>query len=168
VTGSRYLLDTGAKRVLVDCGLFQGYKQLRLRNWSPPPIGPASIDAVILTHAHLDHSGYLPRLVKEGFTGPVYCSAGTRELCRILLPDSGHLQEEEARYANRAGFSKHHPALPLYTLQDADDCLKQFETVKVGSRWKPVEGIAAQFNPAGQIPDVPVFLDSPMAIDATA
>ncbi len=151
VTGSRYLLDTGAKRVLVDCGLFQGYKPLRLRNWSPPPVDPASIDAVVLTHAHLDHSGYIPRLVREGFTGPVYCSAATFELCRILLPDSGHLQEEDARYANRGGFSKHHPALPLYTVQDAEDCLKQFKIVKVGSRWAPAEGFVAQAGPAGHI-----------------
>lgn len=151
VTGSRYLLDTGAKRVLIDCGLFQGYKQLRLRNWSPPPVDPASIDAVVLTHAHLDHSGYIPRLVKEGFTGPVYCSASTFELCRILLPDSGHLQEEDAKYANRGGFSRHQPALPLYTVQDAEDCLKQFEVVKVGNRWEPAEGIVAQASPAGHI-----------------
>lgn len=151
VTGSRYLLDTGAKRVLIDCGLFQGYKQLRLRNWSPAPVDPASIDAVVLTHAHLDHSGYIPRLVKEGFTGPVYCSASTFELCRILLPDSGHLQEEDARYANRGGFSKHHPALPLYTFQDAEDCLKQFEVVKLGNRWEPAEGLVAQASPAGHI-----------------
>ncbi|MGE0031021.1 MAG: MBL fold metallo-hydrolase RNA specificity domain-containing protein [Steroidobacteraceae bacterium] len=151
VTGSRYLLDTGAKRVLVDCGLFQGYKQLRLRNWSPPPVDPASIDAVVLTHAHLDHSGYIPRLVNEGFTGPVYCTASTFELCRILLPDSGHLQEEDAKYANRRGFSKHHPALPLYTFQDAENCLKQFKVIKVGSRWEPAEGIVAQASPAGHI-----------------
>jgi len=151
VTGSRYLLDTGAKRVLIDCGLFQGHKQLRLRNWSPPPVDPASIDAVVLTHAHLDHSGYIPRLVKEGFAGRVYCSASTFELCRILLPDSGHLQEEDAKYANRSGFSKHHPALPLYTFQDAEECLKRFEVVKVGSRWEPAEGIVAQASPAGHI-----------------
>ena len=151
VTGSRYLLDTGKKRLLVDCGLFQGYKQLRLRNWAPPPVEPMSLDAVILTHAHLDHSGYIPRLAKEGFAGPVYCTRATLELCRILLPDSGHLQEEDASYANRAGFSKHRPALPLYTLQDAEDCLKQFEAVKVGSRFEPADGIHAEFRPAGHI-----------------
>lgn len=151
VTGSRYLLDTGTKRVLIDCGLFQGYKQLRLRNWSRFPCDPAGIDAVILTHAHLDHSGYIPRLVKEGFTGPVYCSASTFELCRILLPDSGHLQEEDAKYANRGGFSKHRPALPLYTFQDAEDCLKRFEVVEVGSRFEPVAGVVAQAGLAGHI-----------------
>lgn len=151
VTGSRYLLDTGTKRVLIDCGLFQGYKQLRLRNWSRFPFDPADIDAVILTHAHLDHSGYIPRLVNEGFTGPVYCSASTFELCRVLLPDSGHLQEEDAKYANRSGFSKHQPALPLYTIQDAEACLKRFEVVKVGSRFEPVAGVVAQASPAGHI-----------------
>jgi len=151
VTGSRYLLDIGTKRLLIDCGLFQGLKELRLRNWAPPPVDPASIDAIILTHAHLDHSGYIPRLVKEGFRGPVYCSASTLELCRILLPDSGHLQEEDAQYANRGGFSRHHPALPLYTFQDAEDCLTLFEAVKVGSRWEPAEGMIAQASPAGHI-----------------
>src|SRR5688572_11637711 len=108
VTGSRYLLESANRRILIDCGLFQGYKQLRLRNWSAPPFDPASIDAVILTHAHIDHSGYIPRLVKQGFKGPVFCSLATLELCRILLPDSGYLQEEDARFANLYGFSKHH------------------------------------------------------------
>src|SRR3990172_7703341 len=119
VTGSKYLVSTGAHKILVDCGLFQGYKQLRLKNWAPFPIPPAELDAVILTHAHLDHSGYLPLLVKNGFSGKVYCSEATRDLCAILLPDSGHLQEEEARYANKKGYSKHKPALPLYTQQEA-------------------------------------------------
>lgn len=119
VTGSKYLLEVPGKRVLVDCGLFQGYKQLRLRNWDKLPVDPASIDAVILTHAHLDHSGYLPLLIKEGFKGRVFCTPGTRDLCDILLPDSGYLQEQDADYANRHGFSKHRPALPLYTEKDA-------------------------------------------------
>ena len=113
VTGSKYLLKTDTKHILVDCGLFQGLKQLRLKNWSKLPINPAKIDAVVLTHAHIDHSGYLPLLVKNGFSGKVYCSEGTADLCKIMLPDSAHLQEEEAEYANRRGFSKHHPALPL-------------------------------------------------------
>ena len=151
VTGSRYLLDTGERRLLIDCGLFQGYKQLRLRNWSPPPFVSATIDGVILTHAHLDHSGYIPRLVKEGFKGPVFCSAATMELCRILLPDSGHLQEEDAKFANRHGFSKHHPALPLYTMQEAEACLKQFQTIEVGNRWKPADGMVAEARSAGHI-----------------
>ncbi|MDO9371363.1 MAG: MBL fold metallo-hydrolase [Gammaproteobacteria bacterium] len=129
VTGSRYLVTCGAKKVLVDCGLFQGYKQLRLRNWAPFPLDPREIDAVVLTHAHLDHSGYLPLLVKNGFKGKVYCSAATRDLCGILLPDSGYLQEEEARYANKRGFSKHAPALPLYTVEDAVHALRQLTPV---------------------------------------
>jgi metallo-beta-lactamase family protein len=129
VTGSRYLLQAVGHNVLIDCGLFQGYKSLRLRNWASPSFDPAALDAVILTHAHIDHSGYLPALVKRGFRGPIYCSPGTFELCRILLPDSAHLQEEEARYANRHGFSKHRPALPLYTLDDVESCLKQFRPV---------------------------------------
>ena len=112
VTGSKYLLRASGRGVMVDCGLFQGLKQLRLRNWAPLPIRTGDVDAVVLTHAHLDHTGYLPLLVKQGFSGPVHSSTGTAELCSILLPDSGHLQEEEARYANKRGFSKHKPALP--------------------------------------------------------
>jgi metallo-beta-lactamase family protein len=130
VTGSRYLLKSAERQVLLDCGLFQGYKQLRLRNWASPLIDPKSLDAVVLTHAHIDHSGYLPALVRRGFRGPIYCSFGTQELCRILLPDSAHLQEEEARYANRHGFSKHKPALPLYNLEDVRDCLKLFRPME--------------------------------------
>src|SRR5690606_31144491 len=113
VTGSRYLLETTTRRLLVDCGLFQGLKQLRQRNWEPFPVDPASIDAVLLTHAHLDHSGYLPLLVRNGFSGPIYCTPSTRALCGVLLPDSGHLQEEEAEYLNRHDLTKHKPALPL-------------------------------------------------------
>lgn len=119
VTGSKYLLDTGRSRILVDCGLFQGYKALRLRNWDPFPVDPASLDAVVLTHAHIDHSGYLPLLVRNGFRGRVFCTMGTAQLCGILLPDSAHLAEEDANFANRKGFSRHHPALPLYTAADA-------------------------------------------------
>ena len=115
VTGSRYLLERAGKRILVDCGLFQGLKQLRLRNWAPFPVEPRSVSAVILTHAHLDHSGYLPAFVRDGFEGPVYCSSATKDFCGILLPDSAHLQEQDAEYANRRKFSKHKPALPLYT-----------------------------------------------------
>lgn len=132
VTGSRYLLEDGGKRYLVDCGLFQGLKDLRLRNWSDFPVPPASISAVLLTHAHLDHSGYIPRLVRGGFRGPVYCSPATYDLCRILLPDSGHLQEEDAERANRHGYTKHSPALPLYTEEDARDSLGYFRPVEIG------------------------------------
>src|SRR5450755_4451669 len=111
VTGSRYLIQAGSRRVLVDCGLFQGYKHLRLRNWASFPVSPADIDAVVLTHAHLDHSGYLPRLVKAGFRGPVYCTPPTRALCEVLLLDSGRLQEEEAEYAGRKHSSRHQQPL---------------------------------------------------------
>jgi metallo-beta-lactamase family protein len=114
VTGSRYLLEDKDERILIDCGLFQGLKNLRLRNWQPFPVKPKSITSVILTHAHIDHSGYLPLLSKEGFKGEIYCSKATRELCKLLLEDSAHLQEQDADYANRKGFSKHNPARPLY------------------------------------------------------
>ena len=129
VTGSKYLISAGKQRILIDCGLFEGLKQLRLRNWEPPPVAPGEVHAVVLTHAHLDHSGYLPLFVRRGFKGPVYCTRATEDFCRILLPDSGFLQEEEAEYANRHGFSKHSPALPLYTLRDAERCLSAFTSV---------------------------------------
>jgi len=151
VTGSKYLVRHGGKCLLVDCGLFQGYKLLRLRNWSPLPIAPNQIDAVLLTHAHLDHSGYLPLLVKEGFAGHVYATSGTRDLCRILLPDSGHIQEEDAAFANRHGFSKHAPAMPLYTRQDALDCLPLLKAVDFGTTFQPIPGWRATFSPAGHI-----------------
>ena len=130
VTGSKYLLEAGGRKILIDCGLFQGLKQLRLRNWDKFPVNPAQIDAVVLTHAHLDHSGYLPLLVKNGFRGAVFCTSGTRDLCAILLPDSGYLQERDADFANRHGFSKHKPALPLYTEKEARACLEQLVTKK--------------------------------------
>ncbi|HSD90422.1 MAG TPA: MBL fold metallo-hydrolase, partial [Kofleriaceae bacterium] len=123
VTGSRYLVENEGSRVLVDCGLFQGTKKLRLRNWADMPFNGSRLDAVVLTHAHIDHAGYLPRLWKSGFTGPVYCTQGTRDLLQLLLPDAGHLQEEEAESANRGGYSKHQPALPLYTRDEATQCL---------------------------------------------
>ncbi|MDD5335258.1 MAG: MBL fold metallo-hydrolase [Rhodoferax sp.] len=151
VTGSKYLLRHEGKCLLLDCGLFQGYKLLRLRNWTPLPIAPDQIDAVLLTHAHLDHSGYLPVLAKEGFKGHVYASAGTRDLCRILLPDSGHIQEEDAAFANRHGFSKHAPALPLYTRQDALDCLHLLKAVDEGVTFQPIPGWRVTFSTAGHI-----------------
>ena len=132
VTGSKYLLEDGGWKILVDCGLFQGRKELRLRNWDKPPVDPSKINAVLLTHAHLDHSGYIPRLVKNGFKGTIYCSEATFDLCKILLPDSGHIQEEDAERANRYGYTKHKPALPLYTEQEALDCLKYFRPVEFG------------------------------------
>ncbi|HEV2548815.1 MAG TPA: MBL fold metallo-hydrolase [Stellaceae bacterium] len=133
VTGSKYLVEAGGCRILVDCGLFQGFKQLRLRNWEPLPVDPRTIDMVILTHAHLDHTGYLPLLVRNGFKGPVLCTAATRDLCGILLPDSGHLQEQDAAFANRHGFSKHRPALPLYTEAEARAALARFAPVDFGA-----------------------------------
>lgn len=151
VTGSKYLVTSGSRRILVDCGLFQGLKQLRLRNREPLPLDPASLDAVLLTHAHLDHSGYLPLLVRNGFRGPVHCTPGTRDLCGILLPDSGYLQEEEAEYANRHGFSKHHPAEPLYTQQDAIRSLDSFLDAPFGRELDLGEGLTATFLPAGHI-----------------
>ncbi len=151
VTGSRFLVDTPDARVLVDCGLYQGLKELRLRNWAPFPVDPASIDAVVLTHAHIDHSGALPRLVQEGFTGPVFASTSTTALAGIVLPDSGHLQEEEAAYANRRGFSKHHPAQPLYTEADARRALEQFRSIEFGARVEVADGVSATLSPAGHI-----------------
>src|SRR6266566_1905408 len=124
VTGSKYLVENEGSAILVDCGLFQGFKTLRLRNWAPFPFEPRSIAAAVLTHAHLDHSGALPLLVKQGFAGSIFCSRATIDLCGILLPDSGHLQEKDAEFANRHGFSKHKPALPLYTQQDARSALE--------------------------------------------
>jgi metallo-beta-lactamase family protein len=151
VTGSKYLVRYEGRSMLVDCGLFQGYKQLRLRNRAPLPIAPDQVDAVVLTHAHLDHSGYLPLLVKEGFCGKVYASPGTQALCKILLPDSGHIQEEDAAFANRHGFSKHAPALPLYTRQDALDCLPHIHAAKVGDTFEPIPGWRVTFSAAGHI-----------------
>jgi metallo-beta-lactamase family protein len=151
VTGSRFLVESGASRVLVDCGLFQGLKPLRLRNWEPFPVDPASIDSVLLTHAHVDHSGYLPALWRSGFRGRVLASEGTAELCRIVLRDSGRLHEEEAAYANRKGYSEHDPAMPLYTESDAEEVLGRFEVVPYGTRVDAAEGVQACLRPAGHI-----------------
>ena len=151
VTGSKYLMEADGRRFFVDCGLFQGFKQLRLRNWAPLPVDPRTIDAVLLTHAHLDHSGYLPLLVKEGFRGPIICTPATRDLCAILLPDSGHLQEKDAEFANRHDFSKHHPALPLYTLNDAETSLKRFAPVAFEQDKQLSPHVHFRFVPAGHI-----------------
>jgi metallo-beta-lactamase family protein len=129
VTGSRYLLEAGVQRLLVDCGLFQGPKDLRLRNWGPFPVEPSSIRWLVLTHAHLDHTGYIPRFVKAGFHGEIRATSGTVDLAHLLLPDSGHLQEEDAAFANKKRFSKHTPALPLYTYDDAVASLQRFNPV---------------------------------------
>ena len=137
--------------MLVDCGLFQGYKKLRERNWSEPGFEPAGVSAVVLTHAHLDHSGYLPRLCEMGFRGPVFCTPGTRDLLQILLPDSGFLQEEEARNAVRFGYSHHATPEPLYTRQQADRCLEQLRTVAFGQTFTVASGVLAKFTRAGHI-----------------
>jgi metallo-beta-lactamase family protein len=151
VTGSKFLVQTGGRRLLVDCGLFQGFKQLRLQNWEPLPVDPRTIDTVVLTHAHLDHSGYLPLLVRNGFAGRVVCTAATRDLCGILLPDSGHLEEREAEFANRHGFSKHRPALPLYTETDARVALKQFAPIDFDQVHDLGDETAVTFHHAGHI-----------------
>jgi len=151
VTGSKYLVEAGDARVLVDCGLFQGIRALRERNWAPPPIAVSDLDAIVLTHAHIDHTGYLPRLWKDGYRGRVHCTPGTRDLLRVLLPDSGHLQEEAARYANRHGFARHDPALPLYTEADAEACLRLLVTHDFGDDFEPAPGFSARFSRAGHI-----------------
>jgi len=154
VTGSKHLLEAEGRRILVDCGLFQGLKELRLRNWAPLPVDPATIDAVVLTHAHLDHCGYLPRLVAAGFRGRVFCTPATIELCSLVLPDSAHLQEEDAREANREAFTKHQPALPLYTSIDAARALSRLQPVGY-DRPVPLWGQAPGSDPRGGSGDHP-------------
>ena len=151
VTGSKHLLDTGKAKVLFDAGLFQGLKELRERNWRNLPIAATDIDAIVLTHAHLDHCGYLPRLVAQGFRGRVFCTAGTRDLCRIVLPDSAKIQEEDAANANRHGFSKHHPALPLYTDADAQRALTLLQPVGYERPMPVADGIDVDFINAGHL-----------------
>ncbi len=151
VTGSRFLIKTPAWTTMVDCGLFQGLKELRLRNWERLPLAPNEPGSVILTHAHLDHSGYLPALCRDGFRGRILATYGTQALCGILLPDSGHLQEEEAEYANRAGYSKHSPALPLYTEEDARQSLARFAPVPFDTPMEVAAGLRATFRHAGHI-----------------
>src|SRR5579863_3636251 len=136
VTGSKYLLEAAGERLMIDCGLFQGEKELRLRNWNPLPIPASSINWLVLTHAHLDHVGYVPRLVKDGYHGEILATSATVELARITLPDSGHLQEEDAAYANKVGSSKHSPALPLYTMEEAVKSLESFRAIDES---KPLE-----------------------------
>src|SRR6266700_5089430 len=132
VTGSKHLINTGDLQVLVDCGLFQGKKEWRERNWQDTPVPAHEIDAVVLTHAHLDHCGWIPRLYKEGYQGPIYATPATTELCGIILPDSGHLQEEDAAYHNKQRSSRHTPALPLYTMEEAQQSLARFRSVPFG------------------------------------
>jgi metallo-beta-lactamase family protein len=151
VTGSKYLLEVDRHKVLIDCGLFQGLKPLRLRNWAPFPFDPATLSAVVLTHAHIDHSGLLPRLVANGFHGPVLCTPGTQDLCSLVLPDAGHLQEEEAHFANRRQYSKHRPALPLFTEREALEALTRFRSVAFDKPAEIAPGLVAEFTNAGHL-----------------
>jgi metallo-beta-lactamase family protein len=150
-TGSKTLLEHGGRRLLVDCGLFQGLKQLRLRNWEALPVAPSSIDAVLLTNANLDRSGFIPRLIKLGFAGPIYCTAGTRKLCEVLLPEAGRLQEEDAEFANRTGCSRHKPALPLYTESEARQALTRFEEIPFGQQRPLWPGWTVELRRSGHI-----------------
>lgn len=151
VTGSKYLLRVGNQQMLVDCGLFQGFKTLRMRNWAEPPFDASAISAVVLTHAHIDHSGYLPLLMKMGFRGRIFCSEATRDLCNILLPDSARLAEEDAERANQHGYSKHKPALPLYTERDAEAALRHFVPVPHHEEFQPLEQLRVKLTTAGHI-----------------
>jgi metallo-beta-lactamase family protein len=151
VTGSRFLLETQEKKLLIDCGLFQGLKQNRLRNWDPFPVSPAEIDRIFLTHAHIDHSGYLPRFSRQGFDGKIHCTYATRDLCEIMLRDSAHLQEEDAYWANKKGFSKHRPALPLYTTEDAEKALSRFAPLYYEQDMFVTDQLRIKFKDAGHI-----------------
>lgn len=151
VTGSRHFLQTGGRRILVDCGLFQGPRAIRERNWQRFPVEPGSLDAVVLTHAHLDHTGYLPRLVREGYRGTIYCTPATRDLLGVMLRDSARLQEEEAEFRNQQGRSRHHPALPLYNTGDVNRCLEQLRGVSYHEPFEPAPGVSFHFERAGHI-----------------
>ena len=151
VTGSKYLVETHGRKILVDCGLFQGLKELRLRNWEPLPFHASQLSAVVLTHAHLDHTGYLPRLVADGYRGRILCTAGTSDLCKLVLPDAARLQEEDAREANRHNYSKHHPALPLYGESDAFRALTQFHTIAFNTPTALLDGVDIEFINAGHL-----------------
>jgi metallo-beta-lactamase family protein len=151
VTGSKYLFSRGDDQVLIDCGLFQGLKELRQRNWAPVPIDLERLRAIILTHAHIDHSGYLPRLVSKGYKGPVFATPGTCDLLGVMLPDAAHLQEEEARYANRKGYSRHTPALPLYRIEDAEQSLTLLRPIRIGDSVEAADGVVLEFGRVGHI-----------------
>ena len=169
VTGSKFLLEFDDRRVLFDCGLFQGLKELRERNWAPFPFDPSTLDAIVITHAHLDHCGYLPRLVRAGYSGPVHVTYDTGKLMSVVLPDSGRLLEEEAKYANRAGYSKHHPALALYTEDDAWLAMELLQPAGFGDPIEVVPGVTARFERAGHILgsagiDVRIGQETPVAV----
>jgi metallo-beta-lactamase family protein len=151
VTGSKHLLEVDGRKILIDCGLFQGLKELRERNWQPLPFNPEDLSAVVLTHAHLDHTGYLPRLVADGYHGRVFCTAGTSDLSKLVLPDSARLQEEDAREANRRGYSKHHPALPLYRESDAYRAISQLQPFGFNRPFSLVDGVDMEFINAGHL-----------------
>jgi len=151
VTGSRFVLEACGTTLLIDCGLFQGAKHERLRNWDPFPVPPERIDRVLLTHAHIDHAGYLPRFGREGFAGKVHCTYATADLCAILLPDSAHLQEEDAYWANKKGFSRHKPALPLYTVDDAEQILHHFAPVYYGEDLFFNDDLRVKFKDSGHL-----------------
>jgi metallo-beta-lactamase family protein len=151
VTGSRHLLEIGGRRILVDCGLFQGPREIRERNWQRFPVDPHALDAVVLTHAHLDHTGFLPRLVRDGYHGTIYCTPATRDLLGVMLLDSARLQEEEAEFRNRKGRSRHRPALPLYTAEDVQRCLKQLQGIGYHEPFEPAPGLPFHFERAGHI-----------------
>jgi metallo-beta-lactamase family protein len=151
VTGSRFLLEVRGNRLLIDCGLYQGLKEYRLRNWEPFPVSPDRVERVLLTHAHLDHVGYLPRFCREGFSGTIHCTHATRDLAEIVLLDSAHIQEEDASWANKKGFSKHRPALPLYTVPDAEHALSLFVPVHYGEDIFLTKSLRVKFKDAGHI-----------------
>jgi metallo-beta-lactamase family protein len=151
VTGSQYLLEAGGRRLLVDCGMFQGEKALRLRNWTEPVFDPAGLDALVLTHTHLDHIGRLPRLVKRGFRGPIYCTPATRELAEILLLDAAHLQQEDAEYLNRKGLTKHDPALPLFDEADVQEAMELFRPVPLGQPREVNHAVSFVYRDAGHL-----------------
>jgi metallo-beta-lactamase family protein len=151
VTGSRFLLERRRSRILLDCGMFQGGQEMRARNWAEPPFAPQSIDAVVLSHAHLDHSGYLPVLVRRGFIGPIYCTPGSRDLLDVLLHDSARIEEEDAAYANKKGYSRHRPALPLFDTADVDRVLQQVVVRHYHEAFEASPGVQVQFRRAGHI-----------------
>jgi len=151
VTGAKFLLTANGTRLLMECGMFQGLRELRARNWQAPPVEPGTLAAVVLSHAHIDHSGYLPRLARDGFEGPIFCSPGTADLLKIMLPDTARLQEEEAEFRNRKDATKHRPALPLFTTADADRALALVKPIAFEQPFAPAHGFDARFRMSGHI-----------------